>query len=257
MCRILAIFLCCLVNLTLADQCNKVGDCSCEFYDGKGINLAPVIPKTNQPLQTIAPNADEYYFSPCETIKYVPNDQPNRTDPEGGCSNGYTLCMFVNETKTYKRLGELQETQFSTKEDENVVYMTYKHPKESAVTHVKLLCTNDKKSYLFLEPTAANNAGNETLLLFSPYACPITIEDFSKPSTGTVLLIMLFISFLSYFLIGATVNAFYLGARGMEIIPNLDFWRSLPGLVRDGASFLQNGCRVERRAPNPDSYDAI
>uniref|UniRef100_A0A182N537 Cation-dependent mannose-6-phosphate receptor n=1 Tax=Anopheles dirus TaxID=7168 RepID=A0A182N537_9DIPT len=79
----------------------------------------------------------------------------------------------------------------------------------------------------------------------------------SNPSTGTVLLIMLFVGLLSYFVIGATVNAFYIGARGMEVIPHLDFWRSLPGLVRDGAQFLQNGCRVPHRAPDPDSYDAI
>lgn len=124
---------------------------------------------------------------------------------------------------------------------------------------MKLVCARDKSSYLYLDPTSYNNTQNHTvgrggeggaavgslmiifcfpfrpsiqLILFSPWACPKTIEDFSKPSTGTVLLIMLFISLLSYFLVGVTVNAVYLGARGMEMIPNLDFWRSLPGLVR-------------------------
>lgn len=125
---------------------------------------------------------------------------------------------------------------------------------------MKLVCARDKSSFLYLDPTSYNNTQNHTvgrggagdasdaslviivfipfsghtvqLILFSPWACPKVIEDFSKPSTGTVLLIMFFISLLSYFLVGVTVNALYLGARGVEMIPNLDFWRSLPGLVR-------------------------
>jgi cation-dependent mannose-6-phosphate receptor len=54
---------------------------------------------------------------------------------------------------------------------------------------------------------------------------------------------------------GMVVRYFFLGARGMEMVPNLDFWRDLPTLVRDGVRFLQNGCRV---VPAPDdTYDAI
>lgn len=109
------------------------------------------------------------------------------------------------------------------------------------------------------------------MMLFSSHAC-----SFTEPSrTGKVLLILFFLGTFTYFLIGSIVRFMYLGARGVEVIPNLDFWKDLPGLVRvrlwiswlllhlihlfhsqDGALFLRNGCRVER-SPDPDSYDAI
>uniref|UniRef100_A0A2M4AV13 Putative autophagy-related protein 27 n=2 Tax=Anopheles triannulatus TaxID=58253 RepID=A0A2M4AV13_9DIPT len=255
MCRFLVVLFgfCGLLQFSLADgTCRKVGDCSCEFYDGQGIDLSPVIPETSQALETTSSNADEFFFSPCKTIYYVPKE--NQTDELGRCNKGYTLCMYVNATKNYIRLGELDRTEFISRENDGL-YLTYKNEKN--FTEVKLVCARDKSSYLYLDPTSYNKTQNHTLILFSPWACPKTIEDFSKPSTGTVLLIMLFVSMLAYFLVGVTVNAVYLGARGMEMIPNLDFWRNLPGLVRDGARFLQNGCRVERRDPSPDTYDAI
>ncbi|KAL9696455.1 hypothetical protein quinque_016034 [Culex quinquefasciatus] len=115
--------------------------------------------------------------------------------------------------------------------------------------------------YLPQNATADNECargdGYANLLLFSPYACPVTIEEISHSGIGKVLLILLFVGSFTYFAIGSIVRFMYLGARGIEVIPNLGFWKDLPGLVRDGARFLQNGCRVERAAPDPDSYDAI
>lgn len=237
-----------LLKLATATECKRVGDCSCEYSDGTGINLRPVVGSGAQPLHANESNGDTYYFSPCQDIQYTTDDnKPNITNE---CSKGYTLCKYEVAGNRLVRLGELKETQFTA---DDGLYLSYIKPNQS-VTHVKLVCTTDKRSYFF--PDSTNNVTTH-LLLFSPYACPIVMEDYSKPSTGTVLLIMLFVVAVSYFLIGATVNAFYIGARGVEIIPHVDFWRGLPGLVRDGAQFLQNGCRVANRAPDPDSYDAI
>lgn len=237
-----------LLELATASGCRRVGDCSCEFYDGTGINLRPVIENGGPPLHANESNGNAYYFMPCKDIQYTTDDnKPNITNE---CSKGYTLCKYDAAGERFVRLGELKETQFTT---DDGLHLSYIKPNQS-ITHVKLVCTTDKKSYFF--PDSTDNVTTH-LLLFSPYACPIVMEDYSKPSTGTVLLIMLFVVSVSYFLIGATVNAFYIGARGVEIIPHVDFWRELPSLVRDGAQFLQNGCRVTNRAPDPDSYDAI
>lgn len=256
MCKYLVLLLCCALNFTYADECKKIGDCSCEYYDGTGVNLSPIIGRGSLPLHANDANGVVYFFSPCEDQIYIPDNHTNTTVVENNpCSKGYTLCRVTqnNTTFNYTRLGELKETQFTNGKDGDGLYLTYVKPNQST-THVKLVCSSDKKSYFF--PGAPDN-GTTNLLLFSPHACPVTVEDFSKPSTGTVLLIMLFVTFLSYFIIGATVNAIYLGARGMEIVPHVDFWRDLPSLVRDGAVYLQNGCRVTSQAPNTDSYDAI
>lgn len=249
MCKYLVLVFVCLLKFAIADQCKRVGDCACEFFDGTGINLKPIIDIGAQPLHTNVSNGDAYYFSPCQDISYTMDD--NKTNVTNvDCKKGYTLCKYDATNNALVRLGELKETQFTS---DDGLYLTYIKPNHS-ITHVKLVCTTDKKSFFY--PDSIANVTTH-LLLFSPYACPVVMEDFSKPSTGTVLLIMLFVVLVSYFVIGATVNAFYLGARGMEIVPHLDFWRGLPGLVRDGAQFLQNGCRVTNRTPDPDSYDAI
>lgn len=251
MCKYLviaAVFTVGLLELATASECKRVGPCSCEFYDGTGINLQPLIDMGAQPMHTNESNGDAYYFSPCKDIQYTTDD--NKPDITNDCKKGYTLCKYEAAGNRLVRLGELKETQFTT---DDGLYLSYIKPNQS-ITHIKLACTTDKKSYFF--PDSTNNVTTH-LLLFSPYACPIVMHDYSKPSTGTVLLIMLFVVAVSYFLIGATVNAFYIGARGMEIVPHVDFWRELPSLVRDGAQFIQNGCRVTNRAPDPDSYDAI
>ncbi|MES1916707.1 MAG: hypothetical protein MHM6MM_008504 [Cercozoa sp. M6MM] len=59
----------------------------------------------------------------------------------------------------------------------------------------------------------------------------------SGMSGGWVFILILFISTLVYCLAGAAYKAKRHGARGVEAVPNIDFWRDLPGLVKDGCKF--------------------
>ena len=47
---------------------------------------------------------------------------------------------------------------------------------------------------------------------------------------------MLFAAAL-YLCIGIGINKYKYGMQGIEAIPNISFWRQLPGLVKDGVSF--------------------
>lgn len=51
-------------------------------------------------------------------------------------------------------------------------------------------------------------------------------------STGSVLVIMFLVLSGLYLFGGACALHFLRGARGLEMIPNIDFWRDLPILVR-------------------------
>lgn len=72
--------------------------------------------------------------------------------------------------------------------------------------------------------------------LSHPAACGF--PPFGGLSGGSVFLIILFCSFGAYFLVGMLVNAFGRGKSGCDIIPNAEFWVSLPGLVKDGSLFI-------------------
>lgn len=67
-------------------------------------------------------------------------------------------------------------------------------------------------------------------MFLSKYACVITEE--AGISTGTTLLIIFFFFLAFYFVVGALLLRFLRGARGIEMIPNLEFWKDLPYLVR-------------------------
>lgn len=241
-------------RLAQAEECRRLDPCRCEYKDGKGIDLSQVVAKGDRHLDTMDPKTqDEYFFHPCQDIKYLP--QPDK-DKDCSSGDGYALCRFNNATQSYQKLGTIKDSSFQS-DDSGQLFLVFKL--NSVVTSFQLLCLKHDRSYIYVNQEQATvGSGNDTkLVLFSPFACPITIEEISKPSTGGVLLILFLIGTFTYFTIGSIVRFMYLGARGIEVIPNLDFWKDLPGLVRDGVRFLQNGCRVERREPDPDSYDAI
>lgn len=47
-----------------------------------------------------------------------------------------------------------------------------------------------------------------------------------------MLVILFVVACLIYFVGGALVLHFLRGAQGLEMIPNIDFWRQLPGLIK-------------------------
>ncbi|KAK2146353.1 hypothetical protein NP493_3697g00000 [Ridgeia piscesae] len=51
-------------------------------------------------------------------------------------------------------------------------------------------------------------------------------------STGSILLILFFVSVIVYLVGGTLLKHFLQGARGWEQIPNVSFWRDFPSLVR-------------------------
>ena len=50
------------------------------------------------------------------------------------------------------------------------------------------------------------------------------------------------VALIIYFIVGALIMYFVKGARGVEIIPNLGFWKALPFLIK--VVFLSCDCHV-------------
>jgi len=62
-------------------------------------------------------------------------------------------------------------------------------------------------------------------------------------SGGTVFLIILLVLIPVYIAGGCVYKMKTKGTTGMESCPNVDFWRDLPGLVKDGFRFTFSKCR--------------
>eukprot|EP01122_Echinamoeba_exundans_P004045 TRINITY_DN14085_c0_g1_i1.p2 TRINITY_DN14085_c0_g1~~TRINITY_DN14085_c0_g1_i1.p2 ORF type:complete len:284 (-),score=41.04 TRINITY_DN14085_c0_g1_i1:191-1042(-) len=57
-------------------------------------------------------------------------------------------------------------------------------------------------------------------------------------SAGSILLIILVVTFSIYFFGGILFNKYKLNMTGVDVIPNKDFWVDLPALVKDGGNFI-------------------
>jgi len=55
---------------------------------------------------------------------------------------------------------------------------------------------------------------------------------------GAIFLIIYFVAIAVYLIAGIIYKAFVKGARGLEVIPNIEFWMTVPGLVKDGCIFI-------------------
>eukprot|EP01118_Nematostelium_gracile_P010918 TRINITY_DN3832_c0_g1_i1.p1 TRINITY_DN3832_c0_g1~~TRINITY_DN3832_c0_g1_i1.p1 ORF type:complete len:235 (-),score=36.05 TRINITY_DN3832_c0_g1_i1:32-736(-) len=86
----------------------------------------------------------------------------------------------------------------------------------------------------------------------SKYACPTNREPGTtsplvntkgKLSGGSILLIILLVLVVVYLIGGIVFNKYKRGLSGVQLIPNLAFWGSIPGYVRDGFKFLIGKCR--------------
>ena len=60
-------------------------------------------------------------------------------------------------------------------------------------------------------------------------------------SAGSGILIAFFCT-CSVYIIGGMLYNYRLGATGIEMLPHLSFWRSLPGYIKDGFAFSFGEC---------------
>ncbi|XP_041369862.1 uncharacterized protein LOC121383826 [Gigantopelta aegis] len=82
----------------------------------------------------------------------------------------------------------------------------------------------------------------------------IPVTRSTELSAGTVLVIILFVVMFVYFVFGTMWNMGCKGARGLEAVPNYDFWTDLPVLVADGFLFT---FRCGRLDSTGTTYESI
>jgi hypothetical protein len=83
-----------------------------------------------------------------------------------------------------------------------------------------------------------------TLGITSPEACARASPDGKHGlSGGWIFIILFFVAVILYFLCGCLFKHYRQGTMGLESTPNVDFWRELPGLLKDGCIFFGGLCR--------------
>jgi len=174
------------------------------------------------------------------------------------CNSGFAVCLYNATTQNFTLLANNNKDTVLKVNSDNSVYLVYTNGKK--ITTISLICTNIEHNYFFENINSSDQDEDQhNLLLFSKHACKQELFVVSTLSTGAVLNITFFLMVFAYLTIGIAVDYFFMGARGIEVIPHLAFWKDFPFLVRDGIKFVQNGCKIQPSdlSENRDIYTSI
>ncbi|XP_030754292.1 uncharacterized protein LOC115881070 isoform X2 [Sitophilus oryzae] len=242
-----------------ANLCQNVSPCVCIFNQTAQINIDSLIAKNGfiDDSTELQQNTTTYYFHGCTDgdFKNPYNSQSNFTASLIRCD---TFVTPINKAKdslfngTCEAIGKANEIRYALVEGQSNHYkIVYDNQKINSLPSIQLVCVDSQDTSLKI----SNHGANE-LLLYSPAVC---VKYSTLPeglSFGTIFCLIFFISSIIYFVGGGLILYFARGARGIEVIPNYDFWTSLPGLIKDGTIYILGGCRPFT-VSTAETYDRI
>ncbi|GAM29185.1 hypothetical protein SAMD00019534_123610, partial [Acytostelium subglobosum LB1] len=229
-----------VVVITLASLASAASNCqytsqSGDKYDFSGmVNATSYVFNSNSPKMT-------YYWNVCD-VAHSCISMSVRT----------ASCQISGGS--WFDTGSLDQATWSDLESGKGATVTYVgdgNPCGNGVkrtTHVGLTCSN--------EPTAVVSATegdikcNYYILMTSKFACPGGGSGGSSSGGGNgpksnfigggwIFIILLLVGIFLYIGIGIGVNYKVRGLRGGEMFPNIEFWSSFPGLIKDGVLYIK------------------
>lgn len=146
---------------------------------------------------------------------------------------GYPVCTTIGRTQSITT--NLIDNESPKKGI--VVKMWHQGSERNCSLSVSVIC--DSKQVQGPKTLERNGECNFATQITHPVGCAIVL---SAPGSGLgwfgTLLIIILCLFGGYFIAGAAYRYFYLGIRGIDIIPNLEFWASLPHRIRSSVMSL-------------------
>ncbi|XP_060522055.1 uncharacterized protein LOC132699400 [Cylas formicarius] len=250
------ILILCAIQLSTGNKCVQQGPCICKFDDYTEINLKDLIPpKSDSPFLTDTIGNNTYFFSGCKDQEF--DGKIYNIQIANNLLGSLIKCVTIvtkTENKTdisynCSAIGTDLHILFEESDKSSYYQLVYNQTRTNNLPSVQLVCVHYTPSYL-----KATSTG-DALILFSEQACLKSVGS-SGLSIGSIFLILLFVFGAIYLVGGCLIMHFVRGARGIEIIPNIDFWRSIPGLVKDGTVFVLSGFRPTVIS-TAETYDRI
>jgi len=154
------------------------------------------------------------------------------------CKNTYETCGQCGGPAGYCQSTEFWEDcigVFTTAigmQSPTGVELLYDNGDWGSVGRVKLICDPNAG-----ESDNLHGEGNlKTMVAHSKHAC-LTDGVNGAISLGTIIIISLCVIVIVYLVAGVLYNRFMKDQSGVEMLPHLEFWQSVPLLVKDGAVY--------------------
>ncbi|XP_078573387.1 uncharacterized protein LOC144860145 [Branchiostoma floridae x Branchiostoma japonicum] len=232
---------------TKTPTCEKTGPCSCRMSDGSGeVNLQPLLagnPTFKDIPATTVPDDFLYSWNPCEPFD------------EGSCKD-VAVCQKTKDGSQYSDLGRHDTVEIQASQDpitgQSAVSFGYTSADGQRSSLIIATCgagdtefTVDGQdvpnSYLF-QLTSACACPGADVNCAGPVIIP-TPAPTGGLGGGSIFLIIVVSAFAGYFLVGAMFNKVIRGKQGSEVVPNVQFWRNLPGYIKNGVLYIISPCR--------------
>ncbi|KAJ8946175.1 hypothetical protein NQ318_004429 [Aromia moschata] len=210
------------VNCSSNNKCVKESSCRCRKDEYSYIDITSVV-GDNPYLEDIHGDFT-FYFLGCNDKEF------NAIISKNNCTGlpiKSSLIMYNSSNNSCSAIGSASNIEFEFAGQSNRDYqLVYNKTGDSAVDPtIRLLCNDFEIPFI-----KVINVNNNELVLSSPKVCLITQHP--GLSAGSIFIIVGFVTAGIYFFGGCLFLYCIRGGRGLELIPNLDFWKSLPGLVR-------------------------
>ena len=165
------------------------------------------------------------------------------------------------DASTCNGLGQLDKAKMTLQNEQEPdvgVRLTYPEGEKMFGTFVSntiidLNCNRDvspdSKTINFVSEDVSPGSIVYRFSLTTPYACPGYAggggsNSFWAWGIGATVLTIASVFLVLYFVIGALVMKFALKKTGIEIIPNVHFWKDLPFLLKDGVLLVVDGVQA-------------
>ncbi|CAH1792527.1 unnamed protein product, partial [Owenia fusiformis] len=229
---------------------NQVTSCSCETDNGL-IDLSP--------LDSNDPNYPTFYdqFDPDNNNRYSWNACSDFTEDYRAECTDVAVCQYTS-TAEYYPLGTQTSAKFENDPTDGLrITYSQTYLGVERTTYVQLLC-DPSATTASMDVKGEPTPTNFKMSLTSASCCPsggpppvtpgpsggsIVVTVVTSISVGTILLIILAVALPLYLAGGMVFKRQRMGAQGVEMVPNIEFWKSIPGLAKDGTLFVVGSIR--------------
>uniref|UniRef100_H2Z8L3 Cation-dependent mannose-6-phosphate receptor n=1 Tax=Ciona savignyi TaxID=51511 RepID=H2Z8L3_CIOSA len=241
----LILLYCASAEQSLVCKTSDKQPCKCDLLDGSGIiDISPLgyQNKSARWNNINGPDSFTYFYNPCYSFTYqdLSNLALLQTYPG---APAFTLSIGTQDTALFVKDGDK-------------IAINYTAPYNflgSSLSYSQVLLTCDPKIKNGQEEFSVISVDDDSYYTFEvkgESVCP-TKSNHSL-SGGSVLLIIFFVLLFVYLVGGILYNRYKNEKTGLDMIPNREFWSSLPGLIADGVKFIFSGCKK-----SPTTYDNI
>lgn len=232
-----------IIEKSLSENCVYQTACSCKTSKytldfstlGKGSN-----PRFKDIKDPDKPKTTSYSYQPCVAL------------PADYCGDGSVNAAVCQSQAGMYVAGDAAnpDPTFSGDAEQKTLKITYTTNDGSDRRSIVSLLCGAKEDFQSQGEGKGEDKKHYYFTLTSPLLCPYGPPNpggggKSGLSTGSVLLIIFFVLLIVYFIVGAVFLKYRRGAEGEEMIPNLEFWKALPGLIKDGTLFVFRGCKTD------------